>query len=484
MRRALPLLSTHSRPGRRGADVPCCDVPLRPLEELVPAAWLRREAAELPEVSQPDLARHYTLLSQRNYGTDSGFYPLGSCTMKYNPKVNDAVAVLPGFARLHPLSDAGQAQGALELMASLADYLAELSGMEAVTFQSVAGAHGELLGLKLIRAYHRQRGEDAARTKVIVPDSAHGTNPASATVCGLQTVHIASKDGLVDLEALAAAVGPDTAAFMLTNPNTLGLFESQIAEIARLVHEAGGLLYYDGANANAILGLSRAGDMGFDVVHFNLHKTFSTPHGGGGPGAGAVGVKALLEPFLPVPRLVRTGEGCRWSWDAPLSVGRIHAFWGNFGVLVRAYAYIRSLGAAGLRQVSEDAVLSANYCRVQLKEAYPSAVSEAVCLHECVLSAAHLKHAYGLRALDVAKRLLDYGMHPPTVYFPLIVEEALMVEPTETESKETLDAFIAAMLAIAGEAAAQPERLRQAPQETVVGRLDEATAARRPVLRW
>ena len=482
MRRSAALIFELSRSGRRAVDLPLSDVPREDVHTLIPASFLRREPAALPEVSQPDLVRHFTELSQRTFGVDSGFYPLGSCTMKYNPKVNEDVAATPGMAGLHPLEDPKDTQGALQVMFNLQTMLAEIAGMDAVTLQPVAGAHGELTGLKLIRAYHRHRGDN--RTQVIVPDSAHGTNPASVTVCGMETVEIKSHpDGAIDLDALQAAVGPNTAALMLTNPSTLGLFEKNICAVTEIVHAAGGLVYYDGANANAIMGIVRPGDMGFDVVHFNLHKTFSTPHGGGGPGSGPVGVKKILEPFLPIPVVVKDESGMYCFDEArPLSIGRMHAFYGNFGVLVRAYAYILSMGAAGLRQASEDAVLNANYCLSRLRELY-HAPFDRHCMHECVLTSKK-QNPQGIRTLDISKRLLDYGVHPPTIYFPLIVEEALMIEPTETESLETLDRFIAIMRQIAEEAANTPEVIKQAPSTTVVGRLDEAAAARRPNLRW
>lgn len=481
MRKSQPLIFEIGQSGRRAIDLPACDVPAPAAADLLPAKFRRREDAALPTVSQVELVRHYTGLSRRNFGVDSGFYPLGSCTMKYNPKINEDACRYDGFAHIHPLQAEDTAQGALQILGEMQDYLAEIAGMDAVSLQPVAGAHGELTGLKLIRAYHRQRGEN--RTKVIVPDSAHGTNPASAAVCGLEIVEIKSHaDGAVDLDALKAAVGADTAALMLTNPSTLGLFETNIEEIARIVHAAGGLLYYDGANANAIMGLTRPGDMGFDVVHFNLHKTFATPHGGGGPGSGPVGVKKALAPFLPAPVVVYEGDRYRLDSDRPLSIGKVHAFNGNFGVIVRAYAYIRAMGPDGLRQASEDAVLSANYILSRLKGKYDYPF-DRFCMHECVLTSKRQKPS-GVRTLDIAKRLLDYGYHPPTIYFPLIVEEALMIEPTETESKETLDGFVEAMLKIADEAASEPDKVKGAPFSTVVGRLDEATAARKPVVRW
>lgn len=482
MRRSAALIFELSRPGRKAIDLPASDVPVVDPATLIPSAFLRKSPACLPEVSQLDLVRHFTELSQRTFGVDSGFYPLGSCTMKYNPKVNEDVANMAGLAGLHPFEAAADTQGALQLMFELQKMLAEIAGMDAVTLQPVAGAQGELTGMKLIRAYHRSRGDN--RTQVIVPDSAHGTNPATVSVCGLESVEIKSHpDGAIDIDALRAAVGPNTAALMLTNPSTLGLFEKNICEVTEIVHAAGGLVYYDGANANAIMGLARPGDMGFDVVHFNLHKTFSTPHGGGGPGAGPVGVKKILEPFLPIPIVVQSEDGTYcFDEDRPLSIGRMHAFYGNFAILVRAYAYILTMGAEGLRQVSEDAVLNANYCLTRLRDLY-HAPFDRYCMHECVLTSKKQK-PQGIKTLDIAKRLLDYGVHPPTIYFPLIVEEALMIEPTETESKETLDLFIDIMRKIAEEATVTPELIKQAPSTTVVGRLDEATAARKPNLRW
>ncbi len=474
-----PLLFELGKPGRKAIDLPACDVPLA--ADLLPAKYLRTAKAALPEVSQLELMRHYTQLSNRNFGVDTGFYPLGSCTMKYNPKVNEDIARYPGLALLHPLQSADTVQGAMEVLFKMEESLAEIAGMAGVTLQPVAGAHGELTGLKLIRAYHRDRG-DLARTKVIVPDSAHGTNPASAAMCGMEAVEIKSEaDGSIDLEALKAAVGPDTAALMLTNPSTLGLFESKIEAIAKIVHDAGGLLYYDGANSNAIMGIVRPGDMGFDVVHLNLHKTFATPHGGGGPGSGPIGVKERLLPFLPDPHVEKQGDKYVWAKSAK-SIGKVHAFHGNFGVIVRAYAYILTMGAAGLRQTSEDAVLNANYCKKMLSEAFDSPF-DRFCMHECVLTSKK-QQEHGIHTLDIAKRLLDYGYHPPTIYFPLIVEEALMIEPTESESKETLDGFIDAMKKIAQEAAENPEIVHTAPHNTIVSRLDETLAARKPVVRW
>ncbi|NTZ17025.1 glycine dehydrogenase subunit 2 [Paenibacillus sp. JMULE4] len=469
-----------SRPGRIGYSLPECDVPQTSIDELIPSRLLRTKPAQLPEVSEVDVIRHYTALSRRNFGIDNGFYPLGSCTMKYNPKINEDVARFPGFSKIHPYQPESSIQGALELLYTLQNDLTAITGMDRVTLQPAAGAHGEWTGLMMIRAYHESRGEH--RTKVIIPDSSHGTNPASATVAGLETIIVKSDaKGLVDLEALRAAVGSDTAALMLTNPNTLGLFEERIVEIAEIVHEAGGLLYYDGANSNAIMGITRPGDMGFDVVHLNLHKTMSTPHGGGGPGAGPVGVKQKLVPFLPAPTVERKEDGTYYfDYDKPESIGRVKAFYGNFGILVRAYTYIRSYGPEGLRAVSECAVLNANYMMRRLAPYY-EVPYERLCKHEFVMSGRKLKK-FGVHTLDVAKRLLDFGYHPPTIYFPLNVEECIMIEPTETESKETLDAFIDAMIQIAHEAEHHPELLLNAPHTTAVRRLNETQAARKPVL--
>ncbi|MFB9753170.1 aminomethyl-transferring glycine dehydrogenase subunit GcvPB [Paenibacillus hodogayensis] len=474
------LIFELSKAGRVGYSLPECDVPEVPVAELIPQKLLRTKPAELPEVYEVDVMRHYTALSRRNFGIDNGFYPLGSCTMKYNPKINEDVARFPGFAKIHPYQPEESVQGALELLYTLQNDLAEITGMDRVTLQPAAGAHGEWTGLMMIRAYHESRGE--TRTKVIVPDSSHGTNPASATVAGFDTITIKSDDrGLVDLDALRAAVGSDTAALMLTNPNTLGLFEEQIVEIARIVHEAGGLLYYDGANSNAILGIARPGDMGFDVVHLNLHKTMSTPHGGGGPGAGPVGVKQKLIPFLPAPNVARRADGTYYlDADYPQSIGRVKGFYGNFGILVRAYTYIRTLGGEGLRQVSENAVLNANYMMKRLAPYY-DVPFDRPCKHEFVMSGKRQKKL-GVRTLDIAKRLLDFGYHPPTIYFPLNVEECIMIEPTETESKETLDGFIDTMIQIAQEVEETPDLVVNAPYTTVVKRLDETQAARKPVL--
>ncbi|MEA3320655.1 MAG: aminomethyl-transferring glycine dehydrogenase subunit GcvPB [Bacillota bacterium] len=478
-----PLIFEMSREGRIGYSLPENDVPEVDLAELFPSEYIREEAPELPEVSELDIMRHYTALSNRNHGVDSGFYPLGSCTMKYNPKINENVARFPGFAHIHPLQDESTVQGALELMHDLQEHLIEITGMDEVTLQPAAGAHGEWTGLMMIRAFH-EANNDHNRTKVIVPDSAHGTNPASATVAGLETITVKSdENGLVDLEDLRRVVGEDTAALMLTNPNTLGLFEENILEMARIVHDAGGKLYYDGANLNAVLSKARPGDMGFDVVHLNLHKTFTGPHGGGGPGSGPVGVKADLIPYLPKPLVVKNEDGTfGFDYDRPQSIGRVKPFYGNFGINVRAYTYIRSMGPDGLKAVTEYAVLNANYMMRRLAEHYDLPFDRH-CKHEFVLSGKRQKKL-GVRTLDIAKRLLDFGYHPPTIYFPLNVEECIMIEPTETESKETLDSFIEAMIQIAREAEENPEVVQEAPHTTVIKRLDETLAARKPVLRY
>lgn len=476
------LIFEMSQPGRKACSLPECDVPEVELGELIPEEFLRASAPELPEVSEVDVVRHFTQLSQRNHGVDSGFYPLGSCTMKYNPKINEDTARLSGFAKVHPYQSEDTVQGCLELLYNTDRMLAEITGMERVSLQPAAGAHGEMAGLMIIKAYHESRG-DLKRTKIVIPDSAHGTNPASAAVAGFDVIEVPSNArGGVDLEALKAVMSDEIAGLMLTNPNTLGLFDENIHRIAEIVHQAGGLLYYDGANANAIMGISRPGDMGFDVVHLNLHKTFSTPHGGGGPGSGPVGVKKELVPFLPKP-VVEYKEGRYYlDSDRPQSIGRVKSFYGNFGVVVRAYTYIRTMGPDGLRSVSENAVLNANYIMSQLKEYYHLPY-ERICMHEVVLSGQKQKEI-GVATLDIAKRLLDFGYHPPTIYFPLIVKEALMIEPTETESKETLDEFIAVMIQIAEEAKSDPEKVKGAPYTTVVSRLDEAKAARSPVLNY
>ncbi len=479
------LIFEKGAPGRRAAALPRLDVPERSVNDLLPAEFRRAEPATLPEVSEIEVVRHYTHLSQRNFGVDVGFYPLGSCTMKYNPKLNEDMAALPGFARLHPLADASLSQGAIQLLYELERDLAEITGMRRVTLQPAAGAHGEITGLMIIKAYHEHRGE-GHRNLVLIPDGAHGTNPASATLANYETVELRSdaRGGvdLAHLEQLLVERGDRIAALMMTNPNTLGVFDENIVEIAQRVHDAGAQLYYDGANSNAILGITRPGDMGFDVVHLNLHKTMSTPHGGGGPGAGPIGVKDHLVPFLPGPLPAYDGEEYGWEDAGPLSIGRVRANHGNFLVLVRAYTYIRSNGPDGLRHVSESAVLNANYVMRALQDEYELPYDRA-CMHEFVFSADRQKRQ-GVSALDIAKRILDFGMHAPTIYFPLMVHEALMIEPTETETKETLDEFIGVMRQISREAAENPQIILEAPHVTPVGRLDQTLAARKPDLRW
>jgi glycine dehydrogenase subunit 2 len=478
--------------GRRAATLPPTGVPERPLDELIPPTLLRGAPAELPEVSEPEIVRHYNRLSRRNFDLDTGPYPLGSCTMKHNPRLNERVAALPGHARLHPAQDPKRAQGALELMWRLERALSEITGLPHVSLQPSAGSHGELAGLLLTRAYHTDRGEE--RTKVLTPDTAHGTNPASVTMAGYEVVKVATDErGGVDVDDLRSKADDSVACLMLTNPNTLGVFDENIAEIARVVHDVGGTLYYDGANLNAIMGFSRPGDMGFDIVHVNLHKSFSQPHGGGGPGAGPIAVSDRIAPYLPVPRIVRSegANGAAPSFDLdhdqPKSIGRLRGFQGNFGVFVRSYAYIRSLGSDGLREASETAVLNANYLLAKLRagragKQLPLAF-DRLCMHEFVLSGAPARRELKVKTLDVAKRMLDYGFHPPTIYFPLLVEEALMFEPTETETRESLDELADAIDEILAEAERDPEILLQAPYTTPVRRLDEATASRRPVVR-
>jgi len=475
------LIFELSSPGRVAWSLPEADVPEADARKLLPAKYLRSDAPGLPEVSEFDIVRHYSRLSRLNYGVDTHFYPLGSCTMKYNPKLNEDTARLAGFAKVHPLSPEASAQGALQLMHELARDLAEIAGMDAVSLQPAAGAQGELAGVLMIRAYHQSRGEK--RTKVLVPDSAHGTNPASTAIAGYEVVEVKSlPNGEVDVDALTRTLDTDVAAFMITVPNTLGMFEPRIVEITELCHAKGVQVYMDGANLNAILGITRPGDLGFDVCHFNLHKTFTTPHGGGGPGAGPVGVKAHLEPFLPVPVVTKDGDEYAFDWKRPRSIGKLQAFWGNFGMLVRAYTYIRTMGPDGLRSVSDNAILNANYIMKRLERDYEVAVP-GPCMHECVLSACRQKKV-GVTATDIAKRLLDLGFYAPSTYFPLIVEEALMIEPTETESKETLDAFCDAMIQIAREAETSPAVIHDAPVTTPVRRLDQTKAAREPNLKW
>jgi glycine dehydrogenase subunit 2 len=478
-----PTLFELSRPGRGGGKIP--HPPADALDRL-PAAALRATPPALPELSEPEVVRHYVNLSALNYSVDTGFYPLGSCTMKFNPKLTEWAARLPGFAGLHPMAPDATAQGTLQLLYELEGMLAEISGMDAVTLQPAAGAQGELTGILMIRAYHRSRG-DLARTEVLVPDSSHGTNPATASMAGFQTITIPSAaDGGVDIDAFRSALGPRTAAIMITNPSTLGLFEARVGELLEATHAAGALAYMDGANLNAILGRFRPGAAGFDVMHFNTHKTFSTPHGGGGPGAGPVGVREVLVPFLPGPRVLREGDGSfrlEREGERPTSIGRVRSFFGSTGVLVRAYAYLRAHGASGLREVSDDAVLAANYLKARLGAAYQIPFDRP-CKHEFVASAADIKHRTGVRTLDVAKRLIDKGYHPPTIYFPLTVEEGMLIEPTETESLETLDAFADALIEVYHEAETDPDLVKSAPHVTPVRRLDEATAARQPNLRW
>lgn len=474
----MNLIFETSVPGRGCSILPECDVSVPDL----PETFSRKKAPRLPQLSENDISRHYTALAGRTYGVNNGFYPLGSCTMKYNPKINEELASLPGFTAIHPLQPEHTVQGAMQVLFQAEQALCEITGMDAMTFQPAAGAHGEFTGLLLIKAYHKHRG-DQKRTKIIVPDSAHGTNPASASMAGFTVVSIPSReDGCVDLEKLKAAVGDDTAGLMLTNPNTVGLFDKNILEITRIVHDAGGLNYYDGANLNAVMGVSRPGDMGFDVVHLNLHKTFSTPHGGGGPGSGPVGCKSLLAPFLPGP-VVKKQQN-RYHFEKPEhSIGQVKSFYGNFTVVVKALSYILTLGAECIREAAQNAVLNANYMMKKLDDLYTIAYQER-CMHEFVMSLEPLKKETGISAMDIAKGLLDNGIHPPTMYFPLIVHEALMVEPTETESKETLDEAIEVFRRLYETAKTDPQSLHEAPHHTAVRRLDEVGAARNPKLRY
>lgn len=475
------LIKDYGSPGRRGYSLPELDVPDISLEKCLNTKMLRSEAPRLPEVSEVDVVRHFTSLSKENYGVDSGIYPLGSCTMKYNPKINEDIARLDQLVNLHPYQDEELVQGSLEILYELKQYLAEISGMDEVTLQPASGAHGELTGLLIIKKYFEEKGEK--RTKVIVPDSAHGTNPASAAMAGYEVIEIASNEkGMIDLEKLKEVANEEVAALMLTNPNTLGIFEGDIIEIAEIIHGVGGLLYYDGANMNAIMGYVRPGDMSFDVLHFNLHKTFSTPHGGGGPGSGPVGVKAFLEPYLPEPLLKKGEKGYFWDYNRPLSCGKVQAFYGNYGVMLKAYAYIRALGASGLKETTENAVLNANYMKAKLKEIYELPYEENS-LHEFVLSGNRQKEK-GASTLNIAKRLLDYGQYAPTIYFPLVVKEALMVEPTETENLASLNKFVETMKIISREIEENPELVKNAPHNTPVRKLDEVKAAREPDLRW
>lgn len=494
-----PLIFEKSSPGRRCFIPPACDVPEKPLTELFPQKMLRKQAVKLPEVSEIDVVRHFTRLSQKNFCVDTNFYPLGSCTMKYNPRINEDTARLEGFTKLHPYQPVELCQGTLELLYALEQILVTISGMDAFTFQPAAGAHGELTGMLIIRAYLEKHGEK--RHKIIIPDSAHGTNPASASLCGYEVESLQSNtDGLIDINKLKTAFTRDTAAVMITNPNTLGLFEKDVLEICRIAHDAGGLVYCDGANMNALLGIARPGDMGIDILHLNLHKTFSTPHGGGGPGAGPIGVTQQLRPFLPVPRVEPekkpTTEGMGkdasatgfipgnyiLNYQYPDSIGRVRAFYGHIGMMIRAYTYLVSLGEEGVRKVGKYSILNANYLRHKLIKYYDIPYGKT-CMHEFVISAKRQRQ-HGVSALDIAKRLLDYGFHAPTIYFPLIVEEALMIEPTETESLETLDAFADAMIQIALDIEHKPEVVRDTPKTTPVDRPDEVKAAREPILKW
>ena len=475
----MKLLFERSHPGRRCTILPACDVPTCEIDP----ALCREQAPHLPQMSENELSRHYTELAKQTYGVNDGFYPLGSCTMKYNPKVNDQIAALPGFASIHPLQPEETVQGCLEALDLAAQYLCEITGMDDMTFQPAAGAHGELTGLMLIKKYHQANGHEG-RVNILVPDSAHGTNPASATMAGFHVVSIPSlPNGCVDIEALRQAADEHTAGLMLTNPNTVGLFDPNIAEITEIVHKAGGLCYYDGANLNAIMGIVRPGDTGFDVVHLNLHKTFSTPHGGGGPGSGAVGCKDFLKPFLPSPTLTHDESGYHLHRDNPQSIGAVKSFYGNFLVVVRALCYLLSLGKEGVPEASQNAVLNCNYMMRHLKDLYDIAFDTG-CMHEFVMTLENLKKEKGVTAMDIAKALLDNGIHPPTMYFPLIVEEALMVEPTETETRETLDHAIEVFRSIYIQAQEHPEQMHELPLHTPVRRLDEVGAARNPRLRY
>ncbi|MDQ7798463.1 MAG: aminomethyl-transferring glycine dehydrogenase subunit GcvPB [Candidatus Edwardsbacteria bacterium] len=477
-----------SSAGRKGHPLPACDVPVKPVSQMIPEKYLRPELSCLPQVSEIDVMRHFVRLSTLNHHVDKGFYPLGSCTMKYNPKVNEDMSRLPGFTGLHPMQDQADLQGALRLMKDLGGQLCRIAGLEAITLQPVAGAHGELTALMMIRAYHAKNGNP--RKKILIPDSAHGTNPASATICGYQSVQIRSNaQGLLDPEDLKAHLDNEVAALMLTNPNTLGLFEKNICTATKMVHDVGGLVFMDGANLNALMGIVRPGDMGIDAMHFNLHKTFATPHGGGGPGGGGVACTKALEPFLPVPTIgAREAKSENreteyyLNYDRPDSIGKVHSFFGNFLVMVKAYTYLRMLGPEGVRAASENAIINANYIMRSLEGIYDLPY-KAHCKHECVFSGTKFREK-GVKTLDIAKRLLDYGYHAPTIYFPLIVPEAIMIEPTETESRETLDAFIDAMKKIAEEIETNPEIVKSAPNNTPIGRLDDVKAVKEPKLRY
>ena len=477
----MELIFEKSRPGRSATSLPTCDVPEVDVGSIIDKNLLREEV-DLPEVAEVDLIRHYTQLSKRNFGVDVGFYPLGSCTMKYNPKINEDISRFPGFTSLHPYAPTEFSQGSLQLMYEMRQYLSEIFGMADFALQPAAGAHGELTGIMVIKKFFEKKGEK--RSQILIPDAAHGTNPASGALCGYQVVTVRSNsEGGVDIDHLRELMTEDAAGLMLTNPNTLGLFERNIEQVAEIVHSRGGFLYCDGANANAFMGKTRPGDLGFDVIQLNLHKTFSTPHGCGGPGSGPVGVGKKLVPHLPIPRIVKRGGSYDWDYDCPDSIGRVRAFYGNFNVMVKAYAYIRSLGPDGLKRASEIAVLNANYIKVRLKPYYDIAY-DRVCMHECVFSGNRQVKESGVHTSDIAKRLLDYGYHPPTIYFPMIVPEAIMIEPNETESKETLDAFCDTMIAIAHEAKENPDLVRSAPLTTPVRRLDDVKAAREPDVCW
>jgi glycine dehydrogenase subunit 2 len=481
MREYSKLIIDLSKEGRKAYSIPKDEMDRKALDEYLPKELQRESSLQIPEVYEVDVIRHYTNLSNKNYGVDTGFYPLGSCTMKYNPKINEDMSSLDGFLKLHPYQKEADVQGALELLYDLGDKLSEITGMAGFSLQPAAGAHGELVGLMTIKKYHEDRN-DKKRRKIIVPDSSHGTNPASVTSVGYEIIEIKSDSmGGVDLDALKKVLDDETAGLMLTNPSTLGLFEKNITEISRLVHEAGGLVYYDGANLNAIMGITRPGDMGFDIVHLNLHKTFTTPHGGGGPGAGPVGVSKELLKYLPYPVVCKKDEKYFLDYDRPESIGKIMGFYGQFGVLVRAYTYILTMGAKGLKEVSEAAVLNANYLQSILKKHFRLPI-DTICKHEFVLTGKDTISE--IRTIDIAKRLLDYGIHPPTIYFPLIIDEALMIEPTETETLETLDEFIDIMLRIKKEGEENPAILKNAPTKTPVRRLDEVKAARKPIVKW
>ncbi len=477
-----PLIFEQGRKGRRGVKLPVEEPEGIDIEDILPEEYIRSDIDGFPELSEREVVRHFTRLSQWNYGVDSGFYPLGSCTMKYNPKINEELARLEGFTNIHPYQPEETIQGALQLMYELQGYLKEISGMDAITLQPSAGAQGELTGMMMIKRYFVDRGED--RRKVLIPDTAHGTNPASCALMGYDIVVVRSgEDGILHKEDVSRVLDRDVAALMLTNPNTLGLFERNIKEIAEMVHSAGGLVYCDGANLNALMGVVKLGDIGVDVMHFNLHKTFSTPHGGGGPGSGPVGVKEHLSPYLPIPRIER--DGCRYFLDSdhPKTIGRVRGFYGNFGILVRAFAYILSMGGDGLKKASEMAVLNSNYIRDRLKSYYHLPYDSQPCMHECVFSDKY-QIEKGVKTLDIAKRLIDYGYHPPTIYFPLVVHGAIMIEPTETEDKDTIDRFVSAMIRVAEEVDRDPVLVKTAPHKTKTGRCDEVRAARNPVLRW